>query len=178
MTEHEQSMVDVAEAGPTRNPERLREIDRPIASLIIISSDRKILMGRKDPAKGGVYPDVWHIPGGGIEEGESLEEAARREGLEEVGIDLTDTELTPLPFPPGYDETAKTLASGEKVWLKMTFNRFEARLNRPASEIEVNPADDLEELRWFGSEELADVEQPPGGRELFQKAGYIKAGDL
>lgn len=172
MTERRRTMIDIPNTDPTRNPENLREIDRLIASLIIISSDNKILMGRKDPAKGGVYPDAWHIPGGGVEESESLAEAARREGLEEAGIDLTDTELSPLPTGKG--ETVKTLPSGERVWCNMIFNRFEARLNTPASEITLNPTDDLVELRWFGPEELADVEQIPGGREFFQEAGYIK----
>jgi 8-oxo-dGTP pyrophosphatase MutT (NUDIX family) len=160
---------------PARNPEHLREIDRPIASVIIVSSDNKVLMGLKDPSKGGVYPDAWHIPGGGVDEGESLEEAARREGLEETGIaDLAKAELAPLASI-GHGETTKTLKDGERVWCRMTFNRFEARLDKPASEIGLRPTDDLVELQWFDPDDLADVEQIPGGREFFIEAGYIMA---
>lgn len=166
-----------AEPSPVRNPENLREIDRPIASAIIISADGKILMGRKDPSKGGVYPDTWHIPGGGIDEGETIEDAARREVLEEVGIDLTDKELIPLPFE-GSGETEKTLSTGEKVWVKMKFNRFEVRLESPSTEIELRPSDDLIELRWFSQDELSDIEQVPGGKEFFIQAGYINKEHL
>ena len=80
------------------NPDNLRVIERIIASVVITSSDGKILMGRKDPTKGGVYPDTWHIPGGGIDDGESLENAAKREALEEVGLDLSSEKITLLPF--------------------------------------------------------------------------------
>lgn len=47
------------------NPENLREITREIVSGLIFSADGKLLMGKKDPTKGGVYSDCWHIPGGG-----------------------------------------------------------------------------------------------------------------
>jgi 8-oxo-dGTP pyrophosphatase MutT (NUDIX family) len=102
-------MTERTGSALTRNPKNLREFKRPIASLIIISSDDRILMGRKDPLKGGVYPNAWHIPGGGVDDGESLEAAARREAREEVGVDLTDEVLVSLPFV-WHGESPKTLA--------------------------------------------------------------------
>lgn len=162
-----------SEMPPKSNPENLREIERVIASLIIISSDNKILMGLKDPSKGGVYPDVWHIPGGGVDENESLTDAAIREGSEEVGIDLTAEELIASPFI-GHGETVKTLPTGEKVWCIMTFNRFEVHINKPSAEIVLHPNDDLTELRWFDEDELLAAKQVPGGKEFFIEAGYIK----
>ena len=158
---------------PKRNPEDLRKVKRIIASLVILSREDKILMGRKDLLKGGVYPAVWHIPGGGVNRDESLEDAARREGLEEVGIDFISEKLTPLPFI-GRGESVKTLPTGEKVWCTMIFNRFEVRLDKPASQAEVSPGDDLIELRWFSSNELAEVNQVPGGKEFFIQAGYVQ----
>jgi 8-oxo-dGTP pyrophosphatase MutT (NUDIX family) len=156
------------------NPDNLRIIERVIASVVIISEDGKILMGRKDPTKGGVYPNAWHIPGGGIDGGESLEQAAKREALEEAGIDLTNEPVKLLPFV-GRGESPKTLSSGERIWCNMIFNRFEARLSKPSTDITVVPNDDLVELRWFNERELEDVELVPGGREFFIEAGYIKS---
>lgn len=43
----------------------------------------------KDVNKGGVYTDCWHIPGGGIEEGEDKNSALMREVKEETGIDIS-----------------------------------------------------------------------------------------
>jgi len=156
-----------------RNPDNLRSVERIIASVVVLSMDDKLLMGRKDPTKGGVFPNVWHIPGGGIEDGESLIDAAKREVFEEVGITLDNEELTPLSG--GYGESPKTLSSGEKVWCTMVFNRFEVRLSRNADDVQIKPGDDLVELRWFSKEDLSSVELVPGGHEFFVQAGYIAA---
>ena len=116
----------------------MREIQRTIVSALIFSKDNKILMGRKDPAKGGVYADCWHIPGGGVEEGQTFEDALKREVLEEVGLDITPYEIIPLPYvDKGVAE--KTLKdTGEKVLCHMEFNRFKIVINdKVADEIKL-----------------------------------------
>lgn len=172
-------MTESRENGPERpqpedwNPEHLPEIDRPIGSAVVISADNKILMGLREAGKGHTYEGNWHIPGGGQNEGESLSDTAKRETFEETGVDLTDIELIPLPFVD-QGGSPKTLQNGQRVWAKMTFNRFEAHLDQNAADIELQPGDDLAELRWFDESELEHVQQIPGGREFFIKAGYIK----
>lgn len=154
-----------------RNPAQLREINRTIASVVIISSDNKILMGRKT-SQGDVFPDAWHIPGGGVEDGETLEQAAIREALEEVGLNLMHQKLVLLPLI-GHGESPKTLKTGEQVWANMTFNRFEVRLSEASKDIHLNPSDDLAQLKWFSPQELSRVQQIPGGLEFFKQADYI-----
>jgi ADP-ribose pyrophosphatase YjhB (NUDIX family) len=58
----------------------LREIQRDIVSALIFAKDGKLFQGMKEPRKGGVYSDCWHIPGGGVEEDESKEEALKKRG--------------------------------------------------------------------------------------------------
>lgn len=39
------------------------------------------------------YKPGWHIPGGGVKRGETLDEAARREANEEIGVQMGDLTL-------------------------------------------------------------------------------------
>ena len=151
----------------------MREIQRTIVSAIILSKDRKILMGKKDPAKGGVWPNVWHIPGGGVEEGETLEQALVREMKEEIGLDISKDKVKHLKhtFTGVTEKTLKE--TGEKVLCHMLFNHFEVQLGKNADEVTLHLNDDLVKAHWFTLEELASVQQIPGSKEWFKKMGYI-----
>ena len=156
-----------------KKAEGLREIQRVIVSALIFSKDGKLLMGKKDPTKGGVYPDCWHLPGGGTDEGEDLQQALRREIGEEVGINVSN--YSPILIPEkGTGVSEKTLRTGERVLCKMEFNRFRVDIDdKPASEIKLRLGDDLVEIKWFNPEELSTVKLVPGGKEFFQKIGLI-----
>lgn len=151
----------------------MREISRTIVSAIIFSKDGKVLMGKKDSKGGGVYADCWHIPGGGIDEGETLEDGVIREVKEEVGITLTKKQLQKIPGT-GSGTSEKTLkGTGEKVVCHMEFNRFEVHVDDVSDDITLSLDDDLKELRWFTREELQNVKQIPGGKEFFQEMDYM-----
>jgi 8-oxo-dGTP pyrophosphatase MutT (NUDIX family) len=65
-------------------------VPRPAAKVILIDNGSRVLLFRGgDPARpeGGTW---WFPTGGGVETGETVVEAARREVLEETGLDLTD----------------------------------------------------------------------------------------
>jgi 8-oxo-dGTP diphosphatase len=59
--------------------------DQPGISTAIIVDDGKVLMIRRREREGKL---LWAFPGGGIEAGESAEEAAVRETAEEVGLEV------------------------------------------------------------------------------------------
>lgn len=50
-------------------------------TLLVDFDDRFVIV--KDPSK-----DFWFLPGGGVERNESIEEAAKREAVEELGVDV------------------------------------------------------------------------------------------
>jgi putative (di)nucleoside polyphosphate hydrolase len=54
---------------------------RPNVAALIRRADGRILIGRRSD-----YPECWQLPQGGIDKGESADEALRREIEEEVGI--------------------------------------------------------------------------------------------
>jgi 8-oxo-dGTP pyrophosphatase MutT (NUDIX family) len=52
-------------------------IYRDIVCALFFSKDGKLLVGMKDSKGGGVYSDCWHIPGGGVDEGEEKLDALK-----------------------------------------------------------------------------------------------------
>ncbi len=65
--------------------------DRPFVAVgTIVVRDGCVLLARrgKEPSYG-----LWSIPGGAVEVGEDLKTAARREALEECGIDVECTDV-------------------------------------------------------------------------------------
>ena len=69
-------------------------LNRRLATVILANDAGHILMQHRD-ASAPTSPNKWSLPGGGIEEGETAEEGARRELLEETGLQV-DGPLTLL----------------------------------------------------------------------------------
>lgn len=152
----------------------MREIKRRIVAGLIFSKDEKLFQGQKDLKNGGVYSDCWHIPGGGVENGETDKSAIIREIKEETGIDISGYEIE-LVDDEGKGESEKILKdSGEKVLCKMDFIVYKVLINdKLAKDINVSLGDDLKEFAWREIGELKNYQLTPPSKELFKKLGYI-----
>jgi putative (di)nucleoside polyphosphate hydrolase len=82
----------------------VNKIYRPNVAALIKRSDGRILIGRRSD-----HPECWQLPQGGIDKGESADEALRREVMEEVGIPAAAYEIEAkrsgyrYDFPAGPD---------------------------------------------------------------------------
>ncbi|MCU0652957.1 MAG: NUDIX hydrolase [Candidatus Pacebacteria bacterium] len=150
----------------------MRQIEREIVSGLIFSRDGRFFQGMKDPRKGGVYCDCWHLPGGGAEAGEGRETALAREIREETGIDISSCKIE-LIDDSGTGESRKVLEIGEEVLCKMRFFVYRIDVDKNSTDIEINLSDDLVKFRWTDPKELPNLKLTPPSAELFKKLGYI-----
>jgi len=66
--------------------------ERPQCGLLIENREGKVLLQLRDNKPDIPYPDCWGTFGGQIEEGETPEEAIKREIMEELGYELSNPE--------------------------------------------------------------------------------------
>jgi nucleoside triphosphatase len=122
---------------------------RTIVVGLVWNSAGDLLFCRMDPQK-GVYPGDWGFPGGGIEPGERMEDALRRELREELGIEIAD--IRPAFFK---DTThAKRYADGSSQLVYMIFLCFYCKAS--SENIQLNK--EFVEYRWVSEDDLNQLQ--------------------
>jgi 8-oxo-dGTP diphosphatase len=106
----------------------------------ILRRDNRLLLCHRHPERAW-YPDVWDLPGGHVEHGETPTEALARELREELAVDLQ----SPLGLP--FEEVADSVAAvNMTIWL----------IDYAGTVVNHAP-DEHDELRWVTSDEIADL---------------------
>lgn len=109
------------------------------AGIILLNSNNEVLLLLRDNKIDIPFPNMWDIPGGNVEEGESPEQALRREMLEEMSIhNLGEIKLF------------KILTSEN-----ITDNIFWKRINLNLREIELNEG---QVLGYFDLKKIQETE--------------------
>ena len=152
----------------------MRTITRDVVSALVISRDNKFLMGKTDPAAGGVYSGCWVIPGGGVEEGETKLEALIREMKEETRLDISPYKHK-IVEDGASGQSEKTLKdTGERVIVHMNFFTYEIRIDLESRDIPVGTTEELVEIKWIAGDDLSSENLAPPTVKLLKKLKYIQ----
>jgi 8-oxo-dGTP diphosphatase len=119
--------------------------DSPVVGVgAVVIKDGKVLLVKRgvDPNKG-----LWAIPGGSLKVGETLQEGAEREIMEETGITIRAKE--PVYSFDFFERDGDGRVRFHNVIVDMMADYIDG---------EVQGADDALEARWVSPEELKDME--------------------
>jgi nucleoside triphosphatase len=119
------------------------------------------------PHDRGVFPGEWGLPGGGVEPGETLEQALRREIREELGLELRAVE--PLFFSEATHP--KLFPDGGRREIRMLFLLFECR----AEPGEIRLSAEFDAASWTPREKLSSYALNEATLATFSRLGLLTA---
>lgn len=129
---------------------------RPILAVgAIVMRDGCVLLARR-----GKMPGLgkWSVPGGAVDAGESLEDAARREVREECGIEVELTDTIEVI-------QRVTLDEAQRVRFHYVIVDYVARWLGG----EAGPSDEASEVRWVRPDEFDALDMTPGTAEVIRR---------
>ncbi|EMB4316859.1 nucleoside triphosphatase NudI [Citrobacter freundii] len=115
----------------------------------------------------GVFPGQWALSGGGVEPGERIEEALRREVREELGEQLVLSEITPWTFSD--DIRTKTYADGSQEEIYMIYLIFDC----VAANRKVNINEEFQAFAWVKAEDLGTYDLNIATRKTLTLKGLL-----
>ena len=115
---------------------------------VLVQRDTEILLVKRGKAP---FIGAWSLPGGTHEAGETLEECAKRELLEETGLMAEALEFAVVRDRMGHDQ------QGE-----LTHHFVLATYYCNAYSGNPSAGDDAMEIGWFELDEIANLETTPG----------------
>ncbi|MGA9350623.1 MAG: NUDIX domain-containing protein [Anaerolineae bacterium] len=119
-----------------------------------LEKDDKVLLGLREDQPSKIYRNHWDLPGGRIEPGETVEEALRREFLEETGLVIVKARLIDAFHNSKPDEGAPGLC--------LLYRIEEAKGKMRASS-------DLQVLEYVEKSRIRGLQLPPWSRYFLRE---------
>jgi 8-oxo-dGTP diphosphatase len=135
---------------------------KPAVGAVVIHEGKVLLVKRSNPPQ----KDLWAIPGGSVQFGETLQTAAEREIREETGLTIRAGE------PVHTFDVIERAHDGS-----IRFHYVIANLRADYISGEVKAADDASDAGWFRPEDIKKLKISSTTRTLLQKLGFISFKD-
>ena len=117
---------------------------------LLLENNGAILLGKRASDR-DFAPEIWELPAGRVEEGEELEEALKREALEELGIEVTTSQIV----------DAYQFKRADQPMLLLTYYcEYNGEIRR---------SDEHKELRWATPQQALDLFNFPQQKETISK---------
>jgi mutator protein MutT len=139
-------------------------VDRPTVAvgILVLDGDRVLLIQRAKPPAAG----KWSVPGGKVELGESLEEAALRELREETGLSCT--------LGPIVEVLDRVIRNGDEIEFHYVILDFVGK--DPVGELRAS-SDSLD-ARFVAISDLSSYQLTDGLTEVIERARQMKDGPV
>jgi 8-oxo-dGTP diphosphatase len=130
-----------------------------VDNIILNDQGQILLVKRAEEEKN--FPDKWGLVSGWMEWGETVEQALKREAMEEVGV-----EVEIVKFTGRYYDGPKRHPSKTSVCLPHICKivKGEPKANQP---------EEVQEVRWFNPEEIKDLEMAYDHKQMLIDEGLI-----
>jgi 8-oxo-dGTP diphosphatase len=141
------------------------KVDKLVVTGILVRNSAGQLLLVKKPDHVGPYAGMYLTPGGGVKNGESVDETALRELYEETGVKVSNLKRV------FFDDDVTDNWQGIKkhyIMLMYTADYISGNL-RPTE----GDDDNLEVIKWFSKEELQSVALSPPLVKLLKVTSYL-----
>ena len=136
---------------------------KSVVTGILVRKDNRILLVKK-PDNVGPYAGTYLTPGGGVNTGEAIDEAALRELYEETGVKVSN--LKRIFFDDVVTENWKG-DEAHYIMLLYTADYLSGDLQPTEGD-----DDNLEVIKWFSEDELKEIKLSPPLKKFLLKLGY------
>ena len=120
---------------------------------IALFKNNKILLELRDDKPDILFPNHWTLVGGGIANGESAEDAVKREVSEELNYELNEAEF--ISTCVSHDESPPA-----------EINLFFGKINCEIEDLELKEG---QEIRFFSFDQLGSLKITPLVRKIIEK---------
>jgi nucleoside triphosphatase len=138
---------------------------RIIVGAIIQNDEGEVLLLKMSSTQ-GVFPGQWGLAGGGMDEGETMVEALKREVREETSLEIVNIE----PFRFADDMQEKLMSDGSRQGMYMIYLVFYAKA--VSGEFVLN--EEWSEGVWVKPKEVGGYDLNLPTRETFREKGWVE----